>query len=60
MKEGQREELCSNEARRPLSASATRAVQIVESSGSTETNEGPRVHERETNETKKYMYLNRV
>lgn len=49
MKERQREELCSNEARQPLSASAvqarrrsegaTRAAQIVESSGSGETNE---------------------
>lgn len=51
MKEGQRGELCSNEARQPPSASAIRACrrsegaarapQIVESSGSGETNDDP-------------------
>lgn len=57
MKEGQREELCSDEARRPRSASATRAGQIVESSRSTETKERPRMHQEETNDTKKYICI---
>lgn len=69
MKEWQREELCSNEARQPLSASAvqarrlsegaTRAAQIVESSGSGETNEDPECTEgrRGRGERyKKYIY----
>lgn len=37
--------------------SVTRAVQIVESSGRTETNEGPRVHEGETYHPKKYICI---
>lgn len=60
MKEGQREELCSNEARQPLSAPVTRAEQIAESSGRTETIEGPRVHQWGDQPYKKYMDLNRV
>lgn len=59
MTEGQREEFCSDEARQPRSASVTRAELIVES-GSTETNEGPRVHGVQADDTKKSMYLNRV
>lgn len=70
MKERQREELCSSEARQPLSAfavqarrrseGATRAAQIVESSGSGETNEDPECTEgrRGRGERyKKYIYV---